>query len=732
MSDHNPILLISSDEDEPVPEKIAKREPLSDVHQTSSNKPTSILSYFSYKSVSKKRKISEESIEEVVQIDSISTSNIETNNSPYYLNNFWLIVDTVVGSHGQLALANNIFNDHDRAILHSLLNSSLEAQRLFVRLFQRQKQWIPRSKMNYTEEFPNMNSLLTNLVNRKLISDSIDKVDKAIFVLSAPQVKQFSSYFKLFPEDTKAKFFTQKNALVSHLMDLKYKLGEEIWRKKEVRFVAKCRELSGPCYCIEKHVRQVFLRSLFIFSRVTDLQLQQQQKDNSLLTQVYSLLNVQNGSLKFPTVVLDESKVLGAFDKIYTNPEELDNVIWFYLKMEKLQVLSEGKKWKEALELSDKIEKKYKALSELDSGNKLFKRFQWQTFAKKALFQCSDIYEKNRDYKKAVEILQLILNSNPGFANGIRGKVWLRLILDFNRHLKQSQMALNMALEALQDPTVGRNIKLDIEDKIYNDLWKKVHGKNYDVEFERSIILEVWDSRIINAFKMSYEFDNVKTKFYRSNNKGDGLEICSVEEAALDFYVDELGFQEGIHAEGSSIGTLLGILFWDIIFCPNINTDEPVFLTKYQSAPLDFFSGPLFYERRQEQFESCFELIEKQGIDFVTELLTKHWSDNEEVYGQPVNWNTFENVEQLLRFSKALGTTKIISLARRLFSDYSFYHSGFPDLTIWNESKVCFVEVKGPGDSLSAKQKLWLDFFKRNNIDAELCRVEAAKSRKLS
>jgi len=37
---------------------------------------------------------------------------------------------------------------------------------------------------------------------------------------------------------------------------------------------------------------------------------------------------------------------------------------------------------------------------------------------------------------------------------------------------------------------------------------------------------------------------------------------------------------------------------------------------------------------------------------------------------------------------------------------------------------VQIVEVKGPGDRLSTKQILWLDFLTRIGVDAEVCHVK--------
>ncbi len=64
------------------------------------------------------------------------------------------------------------------------------------------------------------------------------------------------------------------------------------------------------------------------------------------------------------------------------------------------------------------------------------------------------------------------------------------------------------------------------------------------------------------------------------------------------------------------------------------------------------------------------------------------------------------------------------AIFQRMISDYRHTRSGFPDLVMWSTNKVAVIEVKGPGDRLSSKQRLWLDTFTKLGIDAHVCRVK--------
>ena len=45
--------------------------------------------------------------------------------------------------------------------------------------------------------------------------------------------------------------------------------------------------------------------------------------------------------------------------------------------------------------------------------------------------------------------------------------------------------------------------------------------------------------------------------------------------------------------------------------------------------------------------------------------------------------------------------------------------------------RCIFVEVKGPGDKLSDKQIVWLDWFGENGIECEVCYVKGKNSKRL-
>lgn len=95
-----------------------------------------------------------------------------------------------------------------------------------------------------------------------------------------------------------------------------------------------------------------------------------------------------------------------------------------------------------------------------------------------------------------------------------------------------------------------------------------------------------------------------------------------------------------------------------------------------------------------------------------------------------------------------IGGALAARICERLAKDYRHCRGGVPDLTLWSPTTqrckvlqqfdamavviqivtlfqlVQFVEVKGPGDRLSQKQVLWLDYLTTSIADAEVCKVK--------
>lgn len=66
-----------------------------------------------------------------------------------------------------------------------------------------------------------------------------------------------------------------------------------------------------------------------------------------------------------------------------------------------------------------------------------------------------------------------------------------------------------------------------------------------------------------------------------------------------------LFFLLGLHAESSVFTTIYGLLFWDVIYMPDI---PDTFYNLHQYQPLDFQTD-LFYERRREMLDKQLNVL---------------------------------------------------------------------------------------------------------------------------
>ena len=99
-----------------------------------------------------------------------------------------------------------------------------------------------------------------------------------------------------------------------------------------------------------------------------------------------------------------------------------------------------------------------------------------------------------------------------------------------------------------------------------------------------------------------------------------------------------------------------------------------------------------------------------------------------------VNWDLFSSEEMLRTLVQCFDPLSLLSVMERMLKDHRSTRSGLPDLTLWNpQSKsVRMIEVKGPGDKLSTKQILWIQFLNNIGIPTQVCHVVPQGSKFIS
>ncbi|KAG5445085.1 Fanconi-associated nuclease 1 [Clonorchis sinensis] len=214
--------------------------------------------------------------------------------------------------------------------------------------------------------------------------------------------------------------------------------------------------------------------------------------------------------------------------------------------------------------------------------------------------------------------------------------------------------------------------------------------------------------------------------------------LLNVEQWTLRHYTSRLGFERGIHAESSIHHLLFTLLFYDILFDHSL---PDVFYSYRQAAPLDLFSDD-FYRSRKVAIDARLEEIENVALPMelhspdmnpVTQRINNCWTDH---YGERclwINWELFKKPDEVSELFWCLGPKVVHTVCRQLAMDFRTWKSGLPDLVVWTprERRAKLVEVKGPGDQLSAQQIMWLDILVRAGADVEICHVSAVSHRSL-
>lgn len=207
----------------------------------------------------------------------------------------------------------------------------------------------------------------------------------------------------------------------------------------------------------------------------------------------------------------------------------------------------------------------------------------------------------------------------------------------------------------------------------------------------------------------------------------DGKSILTAEDYCAYYYVNKGEFQRGEHWEGRMMTTIFFLLFWDIIYTKPVGITG-IFLSYYQRHPLDMYSEN-FYVNRKTLIDDRLIFIEECTEDLIIDMMQSRWEERPESELSDINRNIpWEDVVSVVR---CLGLRPLAAICRRFATNYGYTHSGFPDLTLWDDhaKKIKFVEVKTDADKPSMKQLQWLEYLRSHNIEAGFCYVGANTTR---
>ncbi|KAK2894735.1 hypothetical protein Q8A67_011964 [Cirrhinus molitorella] len=644
---------------------------------------------------------------------------------PYYLQNFRTILEAVLENEDDRML----FNEEDFSAIHTFQQLSVPGQMLYVRLFQRKLKWLLVSKLEYTEISSDLRPVIQELVTCGFLQteSELHDIQEVLDLLPAPELRNLAKTFHL----GRGANGTQKQQLVEGLLQLGKQRSLFGQNNMAAVILKRAKQAAGSCVRLCRRSRAVFSRVLLLFS-LTDT-LEEEEMAAGGQGQLYTILLVNSGRLAFPEYTVHRSARLF---------EDRDDLIRYETAMRTLQdviAAMQTGSWEDAHVLYATAKATWQEiknscdLSHQEHLPVFLRCFTVGWTYTRILSRGVEILQRLRRYEDAVEELKDLL-SQAVYCVDSRGRWWDRLALNLQQHLKQHEQAICAIRNGVNDPLVRTGHKLSLHQRA-SRMKESASLKKYRLLLRDLPTVHVQDVThvTIRGQLFPHEGGMGKSVFLRAASEDEGstegrgtMVMCSVEELALEHY-RTLGFDQGIHGEGSTFSTLVGLLMWDIIFIDGV---PDVFRNPYQTCPLDFHTD-CFYENRQEAIEARAEMLREASAETLQELLADVWNAQEGKTCAMINWERFSSLQQAQSLVACLGGHFLSGVVLRMAKDYRHCRGGLPDLVVWSTSnkKYKLVEVKGPNDRLSQKQQIWLDELHKLGADVEVCHVTAIGAR---
>ena len=236
----------------------------------------------------------------------------------------------------------------------------------------------------------------------------------------------------------------------------------------------------------------------------------------------------------------------------------------------------------------------------------------------RCLSHCVSVLEQKRQYSDAIALLKDILLSQKIYSQDARGRWFERLALNLNKHLKDPETALKIIEEALRDEFVrtGHRLALYTRQKNIQKLLKLKISSLSEFESIR------YSETTIFAETVKFAINDRKNIFKVTDSSGD-VTVMSVEDIVIKHYSDN-GFTNGIHSEARAYHSILGLLFWDIIY---MNEVCDAFRFGFQRLPLDFNSDS-FFAQRKTQIISLLNTLKSMSVTEIINVLENCWNNN--------------------------------------------------------------------------------------------------------
>lgn len=172
---------------------------------------------------------------------------------------------------------------------------------------------------------------------------------------------------------------------------------------------------------------------------------------------------------------------------------------------------------------------------------------------------------------------------------------------------------------------------------------------------------------------------------------------------------------EAAHSENRIWLQLFGLLFWDLLFGPELaSLHDP-----FDFTPQDLATGT-FFERHRLTIHERFALLDDPEAALA--LLDATWLRHRGEPNSLVAWD-----EALYAFTRVLVAKAprggLATILEAMARDHRQNRSGFPDLIIFENGELRFLEIKTEGDQIRRQQLVQIERLSRAGFEVGLANV---------
>ncbi|KAK0410765.1 hypothetical protein QR680_005310 [Steinernema hermaphroditum] len=628
------------------------------------------------------------------------------------------------------ARATDFWSENLHQIAH-FLHLSQNSQTLLTRLVLRKRRWLAVSRLNskYTEIADDLTPLFKELTHCGLtesISPDNVSLTEALNLLQAHDIQGLCKNFKV----------DHRNGRLDLIKALLKKAKQKNVFGKDVEsaILKKVVQNMGPTFRLRQETTRLFSAILTLYAPVQMDTVACWDDATLVLPQqlIFTMLNVQTKKAVYPAPLPCSSS---AILSVFNGYPSLEDYVKAKENEQEMALSFSNGDYSSCISASDAAYGELQYRLNVDTDNNMISKHSsyphclrkytdtWLLI--RMVSHGIEALQRVKEYPRAVEMLEFLLTTEAliPFCPDSRGAWWDRLALNSDAHLKDKRKALLICQLGLKDDHVALKEKLLLQDR----------ASKLDKKGEFPLVINVSEPKkvTINGVVLGKNLGDQRMNHFMLLDEDGVHRNHSVEDVALNHYLTTLGYMNGVHAEGSIWHTLFGLMFYDIIFDHSV---EVAWLSELQDHPTDLNTRD-FYHNRKSAFDSALLKLEisKDYSQWLPRMRTLFEEKHEEVNSE-ISWGIFSSFEQVKHFLDCCKPEMLAKIFKKFATDNRNNRSGFPDLTVWNAAKksLAVVEVKGPNDRLSTKQRLWLDFFHANDVEAVVCHVVATTCRNLS